>query len=93
MQNKNFNKLIQENKGVFEKFYDLYWEGPDAILEAVKKQHINPDEALIIGVMIGVKAYKIAEKKAKTEKYSKATKIRQEFIYTPMNSKIIGRFL
>ena len=92
MQNKYFNKLMQENKGVFEQFHDLYWEGPDAILEAVKKQHINPDEAVIIGIIIGVKAYKIAEKKAKTEKYAKATKIKQEFIYTPINSKNIGRF-
>ena len=92
MQNKNFNKLIQENKRVFEKFYDLYWEGPDAILDAVKEKYINPDEAVIIGIMIGVKAYKIAEKKAKTEKYAKPTKIKQEFIYTPINSKNIDRF-
>ena len=92
MLNKNFSKLIQENQGVFEKFYDLYWQGPDAILDAVKEQHINPDEAVIIGFIVAIKAYKIAEKKAKTEKYSKPTKIRQEFIYTPTNSKNFNRF-
>ncbi len=76
MSNKKFNELIKKKQGFFEQFYDLYWEGPDAILDAVKEKYINPDEAVIIGFMVGIKAYKIAEKKAKTEINSKPKKIR-----------------
>ena len=69
MLNKNFSKLIKENQELFKQFNDLYWEGPDAILDAVKEQYINPDEAVVIGFIIAIKAQKIAEKKAITKKY------------------------
>jgi hypothetical protein len=69
MLNKKFSKLIKENRELFKQFNDLYWEGPDAILDAVKEQYINPDEAVVIGFIIAINAQKIAEKKAITKKY------------------------
>ncbi len=75
MLNKKFSKLIKENRELFKQFNDLYWEGPDAILDAVKEQYINPDEAVVIGFIIAINAQKIAEKKAITKKYSELVEI------------------
>ncbi|MCK5216398.1 MAG: hypothetical protein ACNYWM_06120 [Methanosarcinales archaeon] len=75
MLNKKFSELIKENQELFKQFDDLYWEGPDAILDAVKDQYINPDEAFVIGFIIAIKAQKIAEKKAITKKYLELVEI------------------
>lgn len=60
MNGSQIEKFIEEKKDLLTK-WDLRFQTHtiDQMLELIKSEHINPDEALVIGYMIGVSAEKV----------------------------------
>lgn len=61
-------KVIEENKELLTE-WDLRFQTHtiDQMLELIKSECINPDEAFVIGYMIGVSAEKVANNNAEIQ--------------------------
>ena len=61
-------KVIEENKELLTE-WDLRFQTHtiDQMLELIQSEYINPDEAFVIGYMIGVSAEKVANNNAEIQ--------------------------
>ena len=62
-------KVIEENKELLTE-WDLRFQTHtiDQMLELIQSEYINPDEAFVIGYMIGVSAEKVANNNAEIQR-------------------------
>lgn len=68
MNTSLIEKVIEENKELLTE-WDLRFQTHtiDQMLELIKSECINPDEAFVIGYMIGVSAEKVANNNAEIQ--------------------------
>jgi len=66
--NQNTTDLIIKNMGMLEEANKLFWLGPDAMLDYVKANFVNPDEAFLIGYMAGKHACELVQETQEARK-------------------------
>lgn len=68
MANQNTADLIIKNMSMLEESKELFWLGPDAMLDYVKANFVNPDEAFLIGYMAGKHASELVQEAQEARK-------------------------